>query len=74
MDAKIKSIKITPTKFDKDGDPDKDPIALIQLEVPIDGMAQTEEVMGLFDVLSREWVKSAIYARNANCRSWGRNS
>ena len=63
MDAKIKKIQITPMKFDKEGDVQKEEFATLTFEVPIDSIAQKEEVMSLFELLSREWVKIEIEAK-----------
>jgi hypothetical protein len=60
MDAKLKKIQITPMKFNKEGDVQKEEFATLTLEVPLDGLTQREEIMSLFDLLSREWVKLII--------------
>ena len=45
MDAKIKKIQITPMKFDKEGDVQKEEFATLTFEVPIDSIAQKEEAL-----------------------------
>ena len=57
MDAKLKKIQITPMKFNKEGDVQKEEFGTLTFEVPLDGLSQKAEVMELFDLLSREWVK-----------------
>jgi len=57
MDAKLKKIQITPMKFNKEGDVQKEEFAILTFEIPLDGLSQKEEIMELFDLLSREWVK-----------------
>jgi hypothetical protein len=60
MDAKLKKIQITPMKFNKDGDVQKEEYATLTFEAPLDSLAQREEIMSLFDLLSREWVKVEV--------------
>ena len=60
MDAKLKKIQITPVKFNKDGDVQKEEFATLTFEVPLDSLTQRQEVMGLFDLLSREWVRIEV--------------
>ena len=60
MDAKFKPIKITPMKFDKDGDVQKEEFATITLEVPMDSAGQREAIVELLSLLSREWVIVSI--------------
>ena len=60
MDAKLKKIQITPMKFNKEGDLQKEEFATLTFEVPLDSLTQKEEVMKLFDLLSREWVKIEV--------------
>ena len=36
MDANLKKIQITPMKFDKEGDPQREEFATIVLDVPMD--------------------------------------
>jgi len=64
VDAKIKKIQITPMKFDKEGDVQKEEFATLTFEVPIDSIAQKEEVLGLFEMLSREWVRLEIETKS----------
>ena len=60
MDAKLKKIQITPVKFNKDGDVQKEEFATLTFEVPLDSLTQREEVMSLFETLSREWVRIEV--------------
>ncbi|RKU11581.1 hypothetical protein C6502_07765 [Candidatus Poribacteria bacterium] len=60
MDAKLKKIQITPVKFDKDGDVQKEEFATLTFEVPLDSLTQRQEVMTLFETLSREWVRVEV--------------
>jgi hypothetical protein len=60
MDAKLKKIQITPVKFNKDGDVQKEEFATLTFEVPLDSLTQRQEVMALFDTLSREWVRIEV--------------
>lgn len=60
MDAKLKKIQITPVKFNKDGDVQKEEFATLTFEVPLDSLTQRQEVMALFDLLSREWVRIEV--------------
>ncbi|MBI1928938.1 hypothetical protein HYR99_32420 [Candidatus Poribacteria bacterium] len=60
MDAKLKKIQITPMKFNKEGDVQKEEFAMLTLEVPLDSLTQKEEVMNLFDLLTREWVRLTV--------------
>ena len=60
MDAKLKKIQITPVKFNKDGDVQKEEFATLTFEVPLDSLTQRQEIMTLFETLSREWVKVEV--------------
>ena len=60
MDAKLKKIQITPVKFNKDGDVQKEEFATLTFEVPLDSLTQRQEVMALFETLSREWVRLEV--------------
>ena len=60
MDAKLKKIQITPVKFNKEGDLQKEEFATLTFDVPLDSISQKEEIMRLFDLLSREWVKLEV--------------
>lgn len=56
MDAKLKKVQITPMKFDKDGDVQKEEFATLTIEVPMDSAGQRDAIVGLLQLLSREWV------------------
>lgn len=60
MDAKLKKIAITPMKFDKHGEVSKEEFATITIEVPMDSIAQRDEIAKLLDLLAREWMKVEI--------------
>lgn len=60
MDAKLKKIQIIPVKFNKDGDVQKEEFATLTFEVPLDSLTQRQEVMTLFETLSREWVRVEV--------------
>ena len=60
MDAKLKKIQITPVKFNKDGDVQKEEFATLTFEVPLDSLTQRQEVMSLFETLSREWMRIEV--------------
>ena len=60
MDSKLKKIQVTPLKFDKEGEVQKEEFATITLEVPLDSRSQREEMIKLFDLLTAEWVKLEI--------------
>ncbi len=60
MDAKLKKIQITPVKFNKEGDVQKEEFATLTFEVPLDSLTQRQEVMSLFETLSREWVRIEV--------------
>ena len=60
MDAKLKKIQITPVKFNKDGDVQKEEFATLTFEVPLDSLTQRQEIMTLFETLSREWVRVEV--------------
>ena len=60
MDAKLKKIQITPMKFDKDGDPQREEFATIVLEVPMDATGQRAAIIELCELLDQEWVVAKI--------------
>ena len=60
MDAKLKKIQITPMKFDKDGDVQKEEFATITIEVPMDSVGQREAIVAVLQLLSREWVVLSV--------------
>ncbi len=60
MDAKLKKIQITPMKFDKDGDVQKEEFATITIEVPMDSAGQREAIVAVLQLLSREWVVLSV--------------
>ena len=60
MDAKLKKIQITPVKFNKDGDVQKEEFATLTFEVPLDSLTQRQEIMSLFETLSREWMRIEV--------------
>lgn len=64
MDAKLKKIQITPMKFDKEGDVQKEEFATLTIEVPMDSAGQREAIMDLLTLLSREWVQVVVEGKN----------
>ena len=60
MDAKLKKIQITPIKFDKDGDVQKEEFATLAIEVPMDSAGQREAIVELLGLLNREWVQVVV--------------
>lgn len=60
MDAKLKKIQITPMKFDKEGEPQKEEFATLVLEVPMDSTGQRAAIIELCELLDQEWVKLDI--------------
>ena len=60
MDAKLKKIQITPMKFNKDGDVDKEEFATLTIEVPMDSAGQRDAIMELIGLLNREWVQVVV--------------
>ena len=60
MDAKLKKIQITPMKFDKEGDPQKEEFATLVLEVPMDSTGQRAAIIELCELLDQQWVVAKI--------------
>ena len=60
MDAKIKTTKCNPAKYDSEGNIATPANAVITLEVPIDIESQKVEVVSLLDTLDKEWVTATI--------------
>ena len=60
MDARLKKIQITPMKFDKEGDPQKEEFATLVLEVPMDSTGQRAAIIELCELLDQEWIKLDI--------------
>lgn len=56
MDAKLKKIQITPMKFDKEGEIQKEEFATLTIEVPMDSTSQRAAVINLCELLDQEWV------------------
>ena len=56
MDAKLKKIQITPMKFDKQGDVQREDFATLTIEVPMDSTGQRAAVMSLCELLDQEWI------------------
>ncbi len=64
MDAKLKKIQITPMKFDKDGDVQKEEFATLTIEVPMDSAGQREAIVAMLQLLSREWVVLSVEGKS----------
>ena len=56
MDAKLKKIQITPMKFDKEGEIQKEEFATLTIEVPMDSTSQRAAVIKLCELLDQEWI------------------
>ena len=56
MDAKLRKIQITPMKFDKDGEIQKEEFATLTIEVPMDSTAQRAAIIELCELLDQEYV------------------
>ena len=65
MDARLKKIQITPMKFDKEGEPQREEFATLTLEVPIDSTEQRAGVIALCELLDQEWVVANIEGKTA---------
>ena len=72
MDAKLKKIQITPMKFDKQGDVQREEFATLTIEVPMDSTGQRAAIIRLCELLDQEWVvvdvegKTIIAVNTAN--------
>ena len=62
MDAKMKDIKITPIKFDKDGGIAKEEFATLSVEIPMDSASQRKAVIEMLSLLSREFIHVDVYS------------
>ena len=60
MDAKLKKIQITPTKYDKDGAIQKEEYATLTFESPVDTPRQRDDLMKILDYLGHEWVRVQV--------------
>ena len=60
MDAKLKKIQITPTKYDKDGAIQKEEYATLTFEAPVDTPRQRDNLMKILDYLGHEWVRVQV--------------
>ena len=56
MDAKLKKIQITPMKFDKEGEIQKEEFATLTIEVPMDSTSQRAAVISLCELLDQEYI------------------
>ena len=56
MDARLKKIQITPMKFDKEGEIQKEEFATLTIEVPMDSTSQRAAVINLCELLDQEWI------------------
>ena len=56
MDARLRKIQITPMKFDKQGEIQREEFATLTIEVPMDSTGQRAAVMGLCELLDQEWI------------------
>ena len=60
MDAKLKKIQITPMKFDKEGEIQKEEFATLTIEVPMDSTSQRGAVINLCELLDQEWIVVSV--------------
>ena len=60
MDARLKKIQITPMKFDKEGEPQREEFATLVFEVPMDATGQRAAIIELCELLDQEWVTLEI--------------
>ena len=56
MDARLRKIQITPMKFDKQGEIQREEFATLTIEVPMDSTGQRAAVMSLCELLDQEWI------------------
>ena len=56
MEARLKKIQITPMKFDKEGEMQREEFATLTIEVPMDNTAQRAAIIELCELLDQEWV------------------
>ncbi len=56
MDARLRKIQITPMKFDKQGEIQREEFATLTIEVPMDSTGQRAAIMSLCELLDQEWV------------------
>ena len=59
MDAQLKKIQITPTKYDKEGEIDKERFATLTFEVPLGDTAQRKAVAELMEASDQEFMQIA---------------
>ena len=62
MEAKMKDIKITPIKYDKNGDITKEEFATLSVEIPMHSGSQRQAVIDLLSLLSREFIHVDVYS------------
>ena len=60
MDAQIRRIVITPTKFDENSDIKSEEFATLTIDIPLDSIEQREALTELLGLLDKEWVKADI--------------
>ena len=56
MDAQLKKIQITPTKFNDENDIVKDRFATVTFEIDMSTLAQREAITALQDLTDKEFV------------------
>ena len=61
MEAYFKSLKLTPIKFDKEGDVSQPQMATFTVDIPMDSPIQHEKVQELLDLLSKEFIYIDVY-------------
>ena len=61
MDAKFKKLQITPAKYSKEQDIEKQEFATLTVEIPMDTLTQTEAVKELLILLGLEFIHVDVY-------------
>ena len=64
MDARLRKIQITPMKFDKEGEIQREEFATLTIEVPMDSTGQRAAIMNLCELLDQEWIVVEVEGKN----------
>ena len=64
MDARLRKIQITPMKFDKEGEIQREEFATLTIEVPMDSTGQRAAIINLCELLDQEWVVVEVEGKN----------
>ena len=60
MDAILRKINISPVKRNKDNEITGPAVALIMIEVPLDGIKQQQAVFDVVGIMNADWIKVNI--------------